>query len=113
MICSGLAYPGVRMRAAGAVAVKPSSFRAQEPGDAEVEQLRLSFRRHENVGRLEVAMDDQILVRVGDRGADFAEQLQPFVHRERMRRAVVQEWPPLHILHDEEGLAVPGCSSVK
>ena len=51
--------------------------RLQELGDAEVEQLRHAVGADQDVRRLQVAMDDGAAVRVGDRGADLAEQLQP------------------------------------
>ncbi len=51
-------------------------FRLQELGDAEIQQLRLPRRIHQDVRRLNVAVDDQILVRVRHRFADLDEQLQ-------------------------------------
>ena len=44
-------------------------------GQAEVEDLRLSRRIDEDVRRLQIAMDDALLVRVLDGVADLREQL--------------------------------------
>ena len=45
-------------------------------GDAEVQQLDGAFLGHQDVLRLEVAMDHQVLVRVMHRGADREEETQ-------------------------------------
>ena len=58
--------------------VSPFLLRVEELGDAEVEQLHLAFRGHEDVGRLEIAMNDEVLVGVSDSGADHAEELETF-----------------------------------
>src|ERR1035441_2414845 len=46
-------------------------------GDAEVEQLGNAGFRHQDVRRLQVAMDDPFPVRVADRVTDDGEELQP------------------------------------
>ena len=51
--------------------------RIEQLRDAEVEQLRRAFGRHQDVGGLQVAVHDQVLVRVLDGAADVEEQLQP------------------------------------
>ena len=45
----------------------------EQLGNAEVKQLRHAIFRDENVFRLEIAMDDQIAMRVFDRAADLHE----------------------------------------
>ena len=58
---------------------------ADRLGDAEVDDLghRLAVvQRDQDVGRLEVAVDDPLLVGVLDRLADGDEQLQPLARRE-------------------------------
>jgi hypothetical protein len=50
-------------------------------GDAEVDHLRHRHpvvQRNENVRRLDVAMDDPLLVRVLDGLANLDEQIEPF-----------------------------------
>ena len=41
-------------------------IRLNDLGDPEIEQLRHTIRRDENVGRLQVAVDDEVLVGVGN-----------------------------------------------
>ncbi|HTS28653.1 MAG TPA: hypothetical protein VMH81_22435 [Bryobacteraceae bacterium] len=36
----------------------------QHPGDPEVQQLRMAFAIHQDVGRFEIAVDDQVAVGV-------------------------------------------------
>jgi hypothetical protein len=49
--------------------------------DPEVEQLHRPVGAHEHVGRLDVAMDHEVLVRVQHRLADGAHQLQSLAER--------------------------------
>ena len=73
----GLVHFGVMRRRPGAVArACAGELSNQQLRDAEVEQLGRAVGGHEDVGRLDVAMDDQALVRVVDGGADVAEELQ-------------------------------------
>nr|WP_174839751.1 hypothetical protein [Solimonas terrae] len=51
-----------------------AGFVLDEFGNAEVEQLRLAVRCHENVRRFDVAMHDQVCMRMADGGADLQEQ---------------------------------------
>jgi hypothetical protein len=44
------------------------------PRDAEIDQLHDPVAGDEHVGGGQVAVDDQVAVREGDRGADIAEQ---------------------------------------
>jgi hypothetical protein len=50
-------------------------LRVDQLGDAEVEQLGRAVGGHQHVGRLDVAMDDQVLMRMLDGGADVAKEL--------------------------------------
>src|SRR3546814_9922274 len=56
-------------------------FLGDDPGDAEVQQLDRRVAPvvflHHHVGRLQVAMDDQAAMRMGDGRAHVAEQFQP------------------------------------
>jgi hypothetical protein len=57
------------MAAGRRVRIRREQFR-----DSEVEQLRHAVVRHENVVHLDDAVDDEMLVRVLDRGAHLLEQ---------------------------------------
>ena len=60
------------------------SLLADRLGDAEVDHLhaRLAvLSGHQDVRRLEIAMDDRLLMRVLHRIARLDEQLQPLLHR--------------------------------
>jgi hypothetical protein len=52
-------------------------LRRRNPRDAEVQQLRLAVGRQQNVPGLNIAVDDQALVRVVDGAADHDEKLEP------------------------------------
>ena len=45
-----------------------------QPGNSEIEQLRFAASRHQDVGRLQVAMDNQIAMRVGHRRQNLSEE---------------------------------------
>jgi hypothetical protein len=49
----------------------------QQLGDAEVEQFGLAVRCDQQVARLQVAVDDQVLMGELDRGAGGEKQLDP------------------------------------
>jgi hypothetical protein len=66
-----------------------------------------------DVRRLEVAMDDSLLVRVLDRVADLNEQLQPFSHAHAILVAVVGDLDPIDQLHDEVRSAGFGGSGIE
>ena len=51
-------------------------FRVEQPGNPEVEQLRFAIICDADVGWFDVAMNDQMLMGVADRGANFEKQLQ-------------------------------------
>ena len=85
---------------------------AEKLRDAEVEQLRFALRRHEDVRRFQVAMNDQVLMRIGDRRADLAEELQALGRGQRMRVAVGVNRFAVHVLHDEIRQSVIGRSAV-
>ena len=88
--CSGLMYSGVpsTMPSCGV----QRAFGEPERGgfrDAEVDHLRdglIVLARDQDVRRLEVAMDDALLVRVLDGGADLQEQLEARRNRQAICR---------------------------
>jgi len=73
----------------------------QPLGDAEVEELRLPLLRHQDVARLQVAMDQQVLVRILDRAADPPKKIQAPVDRQPVQLAVAVDGQAFHQLHDE------------
>src|SRR5690606_18439395 len=81
--------------------------------DAEVEQLRLTRRGHEDVRRLQVAMDDEVAVRVLDGVANPAEQLDAPPHRNSHALAVRRDGFPVDVLHREVGTAVDVRAAVE
>ena len=85
---------------------------ADQLGDAEVEQLRLAAGGDEDVGGLEVAVDHEVLVRVGHRVAHGGKQLQPLVQRQVVGLAVAVDRLALDQLHREVGQALLGDPAV-
>ena len=67
----------------------------------------------QDVRRLEVAVDDPLLVRVLHRRADLAEERQPLREAEPVLVAVVGERDALDQLHDEERPAAVGGAGVE
>ena len=65
-----------RHRGRGAVLAIP----LEELGDAEVEQLHPALRRHHDVRRLQVAMDDEVRVGIGRRGEHV--EKEPYAGRD-------------------------------
>jgi len=59
----------------------PGASWAEDLRDPDVEQLYLPVAGHENVRRLEIPMDDEVLVRVRHRIAHTPEQIDALVDR--------------------------------
>src|SRR5262249_23112874 len=74
----------------------------QQLRNAEVEESRLAIRRHQNVPRLDVAMDDQVLMRVVHRAADGAEETKARADPELVPIAVGGDRHAVDVLHDEK-----------
>src|SRR5690625_151213 len=85
----------------------------EELGYPEVEEFYGAIVGHENVRRLEVAVHDQVPVRVADRLPDGHEELEPFLDREAPGGAVLGDRGPLDDLHDEVWPAVIGGTAVE
>ena len=73
------------------------------PGQAEVEQLGLPFGRDADVGRLDVAMDEVVLVGLGQGRGDLVHQVAGLGGRLRpVVLDVLFQVLARHVLHDEE-----------
>ena len=91
---------------AGARGIRPRSGGVELLGDAEVEQLHRPVRLHEDVGRLEISVDDGVAVSVLNRLAHRPEQPEPLGQGAAARPAVLGERDALHVLHREPRGAV-------
>jgi len=73
-------------------------------GDAEIDDLgdrQAVVDGHQDVGRLEVAVDDALLMRVLDGLADFDEEVEPFASGKFFLVAVIGDFDAAHQFHDE------------
>ena len=78
-------------------------------GDAEVDHLghrHAVVQRDEDVRRLDVAVDDALLMRVLDGVTDLDEEIEPFLGGELVLVAVIGDLDPAHQFHHEVGPAV-------
>lgn len=80
-----------------------------EPCDAEVEELHLSLGVDEHVGRLDIAVHDQIGVRVNDRIRHLQEEDEAFVDGEAVVVGVAIDRDAVHVLQHQIGL--PGLGN--
>ena len=80
-------------------------------GDAEVQQLDLPPRGDQHVARLEVAVQQQVAVRVGHRLGQLQEQRQALLHRQA--HAGLVDRSPGHVFHDEVGQAVGRAAGIE
>src|SRR5262249_18124924 len=69
--------------------------------------------RHENVARLEIAMNDEAAMRVRDDLAHLPEQLQPPFEAEPLRVAVLGERGAFNIFHDHVGPAIARDAAIE
>src|SRR5690606_27749789 len=77
-------------------------------GDAEVEQPNTTVGVDQDVGRLEVAVHDELAVRMLDRGADIEEPAHACANAEASGIAPARERIAAHELEGEPGPTV-GC----
>jgi hypothetical protein len=73
---------------------------------SEIEQLDLAVVGDHDVGRLEVAVHDEVPMGMMHGPADFDEPLEPLFHAELVRRAVRSNGGALDVFHHEIGPAV-------
>ena len=86
--------------------VNGATPRHRELGDAEVEHLRLSSARDEDVRGLHVAVNDAVGVRGLEPVGDLDPELEDTVHRQRPASDRFLERAPVEQFHDDELLAV-------
>ena len=121
MACSGDMYATVPMAVPGLVRysrLTPVVTSVWPAGDrrigrargnfcqAEVENLGVSALGDENVGGLDVAMDNAFAVRGVERVGDFDGQAEQDIHFERTAGDAVLQGQAIQILHGDEGLAI-------
>ena len=100
-----------RERADRRVAAHPALF--EQLRDPEVEQLGDAVSGDEDVGGLDVAVDDQALMRVMDGVAHLPEHRQPLADRQLPLPAVLVDGRAVHVLHHHERQAVGRGSGVE
>src|SRR5215475_1460093 len=91
----------------------PAEFRVEDFGDAKVQELWLAVRRDENVRWFEVAMNNQILMRVMRRRTGGAKELQPLSDRKLAPVAVNVNRLSFDVFEREPGQAVFGRAAVE
>ncbi len=103
------AEPGlVRWVATVGAAETPSSACAlgDQLGQPEVQYLGLAARAHEDVGGLDVAMDDPLGVRGVERVGDLDAEIEDLLQLERLALDAVLERLAFQELHGDEALAL-------
>src|SRR5690242_6508949 len=86
--------------------------RTHELCDAEVEQLGPAVGGDENVRWFEIAVDDEVLVRVLHRVTDGGHEVEPLRGRKRVGGAITVDRLAVDMLHREPGNAVLRHSAV-
>jgi hypothetical protein len=84
---------------------------SENPGDPEIQQLRLASRVNQNVGRLDVAVDDQVAVGVSDRVAYFEEQAKCAAQVQLPRVHI--DGNAIDIVEHQVGTAFSGLANVQ
>src|SRR6185503_10131428 len=77
----------------------------QQRGDAEIQQLHLALPGHEDVRRLEIAMDDEIAVSVRDCREHLEEQADALLDAETALFAILIDALAAHVFQNEVRLA--------
>src|SRR5665213_1795019 len=86
---------------------------ADQLGDAEVEQLGGGIGGDKDVGGLQIAVDDEVAVGVGDGFEDVQEEVAAGLDAEGILAAEDVDGAAFYILHGEEGDAVGGGPAVE
>src|SRR5258707_9406512 len=79
----------------------------------EIEQLGNALFGDEDVAGLDVAVDNQVSVRILHRAADFGKQLEPARNGETVRVAIAVDALAIDVLHHKVGQAFFGCSAIQ
>ena len=82
-------------------------------GDAEVEQANLAVRRDEDVGWLQITVDDERLVRVLHRRQHLQSEIDARVKAEPIRIAIDVKGDALDVLERDIRLAVLGDARIE
>jgi hypothetical protein len=98
-------------RARRFITIRPLS--ADQLGDAEIKQLDCAVASDEHVRRLEVAMHDQVAMRMRDRQHRIHEQSNPCLDVEVVRIAVPVDAIAIDVLQDQELLAVGSRAGIE
>jgi len=78
-----------------------------QPGDTEIEQLRNAIiGRNQDIRRLQIAMDDQLAVRVFDSRTDQQKYFEALAEAELFSLAPCVERQAVDILHHQVGRTV-------
>ena len=72
---------------------------------AKVQQLDRAVRGDENIGRLQIEMDNQVAMGIGNGVAHAQKELQPFVNPQLARIAIRVQMGAVHVFHDQVGLS--------
>ncbi len=80
---------------------------------AEIEELGNAFFGNEDVAGLDVAVDNQVSVRILHRAAHRGKQLEPARNGETVRVAIGVEVLAIDVLHHEVGQTFFGCSAIQ
>ena len=98
---------------AGAGVVEHGLGVVEQLGDAEVEQAHVVERGDQDVRRLQVAVHDQVRVRVADRVAGLQEQREPLRQRRLPLQRPVGDRFAVDVFQREVGLAVLGGAGIE
>ena len=75
-------------------------------GQPEVTDFRASLLVEQDIARFDVPMDDAVLVRMGETGADFGDQSRRFAALDRLAVGRMIQRLPRHEFHDDEEDAI-------
>ena len=87
--------------------------RIEKLGDTEVEQLGRAIAGDEDVVRFEVAVNDEIPVRILHRVANPAHELEPLADGQPPGITIGIDWLAFDVLHDEVRHTVVGGTTVQ
>ena len=84
----------------------PQPVVAQQLGQPEIQDFRLAARSEEDVGRLDIAMDDPLGVGSGERVGHMNGDIEEFVDIHGLAPDALLQALALQLFHDDEGMAV-------